>query len=168
MERYRKDLPEAIREECEEEWISEEDRALLQEININPSERLLKQAGGHRMPSHGDLSHWNCFMDRSKRLCLIDYEEMGEYLPLYDWFHLLLKPSLLKPGCLFPEKELVCISELLMLKKERVLSWMWLYLLLEIRKDMYRNQDLQSAKIEREIFFKRALWLESEKRLLEI
>ncbi|MEC7985128.1 MAG: phosphotransferase, partial [Myxococcota bacterium] len=116
--------------------------------------------------SHGDLSHWNCFLDSAGRLCLIDYEEVGLYPPLYDWFHLTLKPSLLKPHCEFPEEALVKIAERFSLPQEKVLAWLWLYLLLEMCKDARRNRVLLSEKINREIRYKRSLWTLCQDRLV--
>ncbi|MEC7987170.1 MAG: phosphotransferase, partial [Myxococcota bacterium] len=75
------------------DWLSEDDMKLLQRWDVRFPLEMFKRAGREQMWSHGDLSHWNCFLDSAGRLCLIDYEEVGLYPPLYDWFHLTLKPS---------------------------------------------------------------------------
>ena len=163
LQRYAKELPEMSNET--DSWISEQEQHNFAMAGIEIDQNILQRAGLQQMWSHGDFSHWNCFEDRSNALCLIDYEEVGLYPPLYDWFHLILKPSLLKPGCVFPEKELNRVSTRLQQSEEVVVSWMWLYLLLEMRKDLYRNRVLKSPKIDKEIHYKQILWQECQERL---
>ncbi len=145
-------------------WFSEEDQARLSSHGFTICSVILQRAGTQAMWSHGDLSHWNCFFDRSGQLCLIDYEEVGIYPPLYDWFHLILKPSLLKPGCVFPAPAILGASRRFRLEETQLVAWLWLYLLLEIQKDLLRNQVLRSEKIQQEIEYKRILWEECRVR----
>ena len=104
-----------------------------------------------RVFAHGDLSHWNCFVDRNGVLCLIDYEEVGWYPPFYDCFHLLLKPTLLHQKSSLPEEECLQIAGMANTDKGQVLVWLYLYLEEENQKDILRNTKLQNQKIAQTI-----------------
>ena len=100
---------------------------------------------------HGDLSHWNCFLDTEGRLCLIDYEELDLYPPFYDCFHLLLKPTLLHHSAKIPIEYCEEIAKAIDTSVIQVLVWLYLYLDIENKKDSYKNMLLKNEAIEKTI-----------------
>ena len=100
---------------------------------------------------HGDLSHWNCFWDEKSRLCLVDYEELGDYPPMYDCFHLLLKPTLLNTTADIPMWACNEIATATQEDVSRVLLWLFLYLACENKKDRTRNKILNNSYIAQAI-----------------
>ena len=97
--------------------------------------------------AHGDLSHWNCFLSEEGELCLIDYEEVGWYPPMYDCFHLLLKPTLLHRPADIPLEECAFLADQWKCSLEQVLVWMYAYLACENEKDRLRNAELNNSHI---------------------
>ena len=116
---------------------------------------------------HGDLSHWNCFVDDQGVLCLIDYEEVDWYPPMYDCFHLLLKPTLLHRPADIPLDECVELSQTCACSFEQVLVWLCIYLECENEKDRTRNTLLQSKHIEKTIHNRQVLHEGCKKHLLD-
>ena len=100
---------------------------------------------------HGDLSHWNCFWNTANELCLIDYEEIGLYVPMYDCFHLLLKPTLLNQKAELPMERCMELAQGTGVGIERVLLWLYLYLETENNKDQQRNVLLGNISIAQAI-----------------
>ena len=100
---------------------------------------------------HGDLSHWNCFWNDSGALCLIDYEEIDYYAPMYDCFHLLLKPTLLNTTAELPMAQCIELAEHSGESLDRVLLWLYVYLETENSKDRARNVLLRNKAIDRAI-----------------
>ena len=100
---------------------------------------------------HGDLSHWNCFWNQEDQLCLIDYEEIALYPPMYDCFHLLLKPSLLHGTVEIPISRCKEIANACNHSLEEVGTWLYLYLDSENKKDIHRNKKLQNSLVDETI-----------------
>jgi|GEM_PF-4883747 len=122
-----------------ERWVSD--------VMWAPEElRICREVWGH-----GDLSHWNCFWNQEDEICLIDYEEVDRYPPLYDCFHLLLKPTLLHRPAQIPVLQCEEMAHALELSIDHIFVWLDLYLSLENRKDIHRNKVLQSEEIRRTI-----------------
>lgn len=101
--------------------------------------------------AHGDLSHWNCFVDEQNVLCLIDYEEVGWYPPMYDCFHLLLKPILLHRPAEIPHDACMELARSFGCSFAQVLVWLVIYLECENEKDRIRNEVLKNQHIEQTI-----------------
>ena len=100
---------------------------------------------------HGDLSHWNCFWNTENELCLIDYEEIDFYAPMYDCFHLLLKPTLLNKKADLPMPRCLELAQATGVNLDRVLLWLYLYLETENNKDQKRNVLLGNISIAQAI-----------------
>ena len=118
--------------------------------------------------AHGDLSHWNCFVNTQQELCLIDYEEIGWYPPMYDCFHLLLKPTLLHRPAEIPLEECRHLATTWDCSLEQVLVWMYVYLACENEKDRLRNMDLHNPHIESTIKNRSVVQQECKKRVIGV
>ena len=116
--------------------------------------------------AHGDLSHWNCFINEEGELCLIDYEEVGWYPPMYDCFHLLLKPTLLHRPAEIPLNECHYLAEKWECSLEQVFVWMYVYLASENEKDRLRNIELNNSHIAATIRNRSAVQQECKKHVI--
>lgn len=116
---------------------------------------------------HGDLSHWNCFLNERQELCLIDYEEVGWYPPMYDCFHLLLKPTLLHRPAEIPHGDCLFLANTWKCSVEQVLVWMYVYLACENEKDRIRNMELNNPHIESTIRNRSVVQKECKKRVTD-
>ena len=116
--------------------------------------------------AHGDLSHWNCFVNEKQELCLIDYEEIDWYPPMYDCFHLLLKPVLLHRPAAIPLKQCQYLAKTWKCSLEQVFVWMFVYLACENEKDRVRNIALNNPHIESTIQNRSVVQQECKKRVI--
>ena len=116
--------------------------------------------------AHGDLSHWNCFVNEQQELCLIDYEEIGWYPPMYDCFHLLLKPTLLHRPADIPLEQCRYLATAWDCSLEQVLVWMYVYLACENEKDRLRNMELNNPHIELTIQNRSVVQQDCKKRVI--
>lgn len=116
--------------------------------------------------AHGDLSHWNCFVNEQLELCLIDYEEIGWYPPMYDCFHLLLKPTLLHRPADIPLEQCRTLATTWKCSLEQVFVWMYVYLACENKKDRLRNKKLNNPHISKVIQNRSAVQQDCRKRVI--
>jgi|GEM_PF-986688 len=123
----------------------------LKNIALNMCADAYKKYG-NTLPAHGDFCHWNVIKDTSNNYILLDYEEVGNYSPFYDYFHLIYKPSILNKNGVIKKDDLIPIAKAANTTMHQVLDWLIQYLKTEIKKsdnkdiNAYRQQLITQAQ----------------------